>query len=43
MTEIRQLHEPEWRFVEPDWVMIVGNRDVARLISLSMKKRAPIL
>jgi hypothetical protein len=43
MAEITQLHKPEWQFVEPDWVMVVGNRDVARLVPLSMEERSPIL
>jgi hypothetical protein len=42
MNEIRQLHEPEWRFVEPDWVMIVGNRDVARLVPIPVEERGPL-
>jgi hypothetical protein len=32
MTATIPPHKPQWRLLDPHWVMIVGNREVARLV-----------
>jgi hypothetical protein len=42
MTEITQLHNPEWRPVDAEWHMLVGNRSVARLVPIPVESRGPL-